>query len=66
MQLIQSSRSDVTIDNSTYKTQVYFKEHPTTRHYQGIQEQRDWLFPEVSGYFPSFFGYWKKCEKYLK
>ena len=45
---------------------IYFKEHPTTKHYQGIQEERDWLFPQVSGYYPSFFGYWKKCERYLK
>ena len=45
---------------------IYFKEHPTTKHYQGIQETRDWLFPEVNGYFPSFFGYWKKCERYIK
>ena len=44
---------------------VYFKEHPTTKHYQGIREERDWLFPQVNGYFPSFFGYWKKCERYL-
>ena len=45
---------------------IYFKEHPTTKHYQGIREERDWLFPQVDGYFPSFFGYWKKCEKWLK
>lgn len=45
---------------------VYFKEHPTTKHYQGIQESRDWLFLEVQGNFNSFFAYWKKCEKYLK
>jgi deoxyribodipyrimidine photo-lyase len=45
---------------------IYFKEHPTTLHYKGIQETRGWLFPEVNGYFPSFFGYWKKCERYLK
>lgn len=45
---------------------VYFKEHPTTAHYKGIEEQRDWIFPEVSGYFPSFFGYWKKCERFIK
>jgi len=45
---------------------IYFKEHPTTKHYQGIREERDWLFPQVDGYFPSFFGYWKKCERYLK
>ncbi len=45
---------------------IYFKEHPTTQHYQGIREERDWLFPQVDNYFPSFFGYWKKCERYLK
>ena len=45
---------------------IYFKEHPTTKHYQGIREERNWLFPKVDGYFPSFFGYWKKCERYLK
>ena len=48
------------------KPVIYSKEHPTTQHYQGIQETRDWLFPEVNGYFPSFFGYWKKCERYIK
>jgi deoxyribodipyrimidine photo-lyase len=66
LKIIQSSKGHAAIDNSTYKVQVYYKEHPTTIHYQGIQEQRDWLFPEVTGYFPSFFGYWKKCERYLK
>ena len=45
---------------------IYFKEHPTPKHYQGIREERDWLFPQVNGYYPSFFGYWKKCERYLK
>ena len=45
---------------------IYFKEHPTTQHYKGIEETRDWLFPQVDGYFPSFFGFWKKCERYLK
>jgi deoxyribodipyrimidine photo-lyase len=48
------------------KPVIYFKEHPTTKHYQGIREERDWLFPQVDGYFPSFFGYWKTCEKLLK
>jgi len=45
---------------------IYFKAHPTAKHYQGIKEERDWMFPEIRGYFPSFFGYWKKCEKLLK
>lgn len=47
-------------------SEIYFKEHPTAKHYDGIKEERDWMFPEICGYFPSFFGYWKKCEKLLK
>jgi deoxyribodipyrimidine photo-lyase len=60
------SMSDKNITSEKSNAIIYFKEHPTTQHYQGIQEARDWLFPEVNGYFPSFFGYWKKCERYLK
>jgi deoxyribodipyrimidine photo-lyase len=45
---------------------LIFKEHPTTRHYQGIEDPRDWMFPTVTGYHPSFFSYWKKCERHLK
>lgn len=60
------SMSDKKIASEKSNAIIYFKEHPTTQHYQGIQETRDWLFPEVNGYFPSFFGYWKKCERYIK
>ncbi|MCL5246813.1 deoxyribodipyrimidine photolyase [Cellulophaga sp. 20_2_10] len=41
---------------------IYFKEHPTTTHYQGEQDARDWMFT-VTGYYPSFFAFWKKCKK---
>lgn len=44
---------------------VYYKEHPTNKHYKGIQHQRDWIFQEVKGYYPSFFAYWKQCEKVI-
>lgn len=44
---------------------IYFKEHPTTIHYQGNKENRTWMFEKVEGYYPSFFAYWKKCEKHL-
>lgn len=46
--------------------QVFYKEHPTTRHYKGVEESRSWLFPQVQGYFNSFFAYWKKCERFLR
>ena len=44
---------------------IYFKEHPLNSHYKGIEEPRDWMFENVQGYYPSFFAYWKKCEKQL-
>ena len=44
---------------------IISKEHPLFEHYPGIKEERDWMFPKVAGYYPSFFAYWKKCQKYL-
>ena len=44
---------------------VIYKEHPSARHYRGEEEPRDWICPEVDGYFPSFFSYWKKVSRYL-
>ena len=43
---------------------IYYKEHPLNR-YRGQEEPRDWMF-NVTGYFRSFFAFWKKCEKELK
>ncbi len=42
-----------------------YKEHPLNRHYQGQQDERDWMFPVYGGY-PSFFAFWKKCKKTIK
>jgi deoxyribodipyrimidine photo-lyase len=47
------------------KQTIYFKEHPTTLHYKGLEESRTWMFDKVTGYYPSFFAFWKQCEKYL-
>lgn len=46
------------------RADIVYKEHPTFN-YKGKMESRDWMFPEVTGYFPSFFGYWKRCQRYL-
>lgn len=43
---------------------IYYKEHPLYKHYDGIEESRDWMF-DVQGYYPSFFAFWKKCKKQL-
>ncbi len=45
--------------------EIIYKSHPAYTYYDGTGEAYDDLFPEVTGYFPSFFKYWKKCEQYL-
>ena len=44
---------------------IYFKEHPTNRHYKGHQEPRDWM-STLSDCYPSFFAYWKRAKKQLQ
>ncbi len=51
--------------NKIPKDLIYYKEHPTNAHYNGHEEPRDWMF-DIKGYYPSFFGFWKKCKKELK
>jgi deoxyribodipyrimidine photo-lyase len=45
--------------------EVFFKEHPLNSNYKGTETPRDWMF-DVTGYFSSFFGFWKKCKKQMK
>ncbi len=50
--------------NNTWENQkIISKEHPAFAYYPGIKDQRDWMFPEVNGFYPSFFGFWKKAER---
>mgnify|MGYP000494967655 FL=1 len=44
---------------------ILTKEHPAFIHFPGEKEERDWLVPELTGRFNSFFDYWKKAEKYI-
>ena len=44
---------------------IHYKEHPLNAHYRGTEHPRQWLCPQVQGYYPSFFSYWKKCRKHL-
>jgi deoxyribodipyrimidine photo-lyase len=51
---------------SICKGNIFFKEHPLCKHFTGIYDQRDWMCEEIVGYYPSFFGYWKKIEPHIK
>ena len=54
------------LKNMAGPSPFYYKEHPLNHHYSGIEESRDWICDEVSGYYPSFFAYWKVVEKHLR
>ena len=54
------------LQNLAGNNPIHFKTHPAFTYYTGIAESYEYLFPEVKGYYPSFFSYWKKAEKYLK
>ena len=45
---------------------IISKEHPAFEYYPGIKDQRDWIFPTVSGYHASFFNFWKKCVQSIQ
>jgi deoxyribodipyrimidine photo-lyase len=61
IQIYAAAFSD--LQNLAGGSPVYFKEHPLFRHYQGRMEPRDWIVPQVEGYYPSFFQYWKKISR---
>ncbi|NDE09935.1 MAG: deoxyribodipyrimidine photolyase [Chitinophagia bacterium] len=48
--------------NSSNKNFIISKEHPAFNHYTGSKEEREWMFPTVTGYYSSFFNYWKNCQ----
>ncbi|MFM8911321.1 MAG: FAD-binding domain-containing protein [Flammeovirgaceae bacterium] len=41
---------------------IISKEHPAFDHYPGAKDERDWLFPNVTGYFLSFSSFWKRVR----
>lgn len=52
--------------NQYQVSDICYKEHPLHAGYKGKEEPRDWIATQVTGYFPSFFSYWKKVEKLLE
>jgi deoxyribodipyrimidine photo-lyase len=69
IQIFYGEIDDLTFlyNNSLLQVQERFisKKHPAFTHYPGKKDSRDWMFPDVTGYYNSFFSYWKKCEKHL-
>ena len=51
----QYENTDLTFSNAFIS-----KEHPAFENYPGIKDNREWMFPNTEGYYPSFFTFWKK------
>ena len=54
------------LSNQVDKETIYYKEHPLNKKYTGTEESRDWISDTVTGYYPSFFAYWKKIRKQIE
>jgi deoxyribodipyrimidine photo-lyase len=68
IQIIAGEVSDLIslYQNSKHKSNNFIsKEHPAFRHYPGIKDERDWMYPGVTGYYHSFSSFWKACEKQM-
>lgn len=63
MQVHVGEFSDLRVQYALGK--VFYKEHPIFS-YRGTEEHREWMFPEAKGYYPSFFSFWKRCQRYLR
>lgn len=44
---------------------VFSKSHPHTLHFPGQKDEPVELFPQVQGYYPSFYKFWQECQKYI-
>ena len=51
------------LKNKLSHSLVHYKEHPTSKHYEGKRHEREWMFENNSDYFSSFFSFWKKSSK---
>ena len=60
---IEEIKNIYNADNSWDDQKIISKEHPAFTYYPGIKDQRDWMFPDVIGHYPSFFSFWKKAER---
>lgn len=60
IQIVSLNFKDLQTKFPTQK--FHYKTHPTTSHYKGTAHAAEFMNNSVKGYFPSFFGYWKKAE----
>ena len=53
------------LSNYCLGNKIYQKEHSHLKFWKAEVDERDWIFPEIDGFYPSFFGFWKRAEKIM-
>jgi deoxyribodipyrimidine photo-lyase len=53
------------MDRDEANQRMITREHPMVAHFPGQKDPREWLAPDVTGFFPSFFAFWKKASRFL-
>ena len=46
-----------------HQADVVSKKYPATTHFPGVKDDVEELFPQVQGYYQSFFKFWQECQK---
>lgn len=54
------------ISSDSNSPTVVYQDHPLSAHWQGVSENRRWLFEGLEGEYPSFFNFWNKAQKQVK
>ena len=52
--------------DGTNQLTIITREYTATSHWPGQRDQRNWCYPETTGYFKNFFSYWKKAQTEIK
>lgn len=46
-----------------HRGEVYYREYPLCNHWRGVEDSREWIYPETSGYYQSFSKYNRLARK---
>lgn len=55
--------SVASLQSQTGASRIHAIDHPTLQEAAITRHEPDWLFPDVAGYYPSFFKYWRAVEQ---
>ena len=50
---------------NAYGSTIISREYPITKNWPGEKDEREWCFPNTTGYFKNFFSYWQQAQKEL-